>query len=362
MPLKRRSFSVFTLSFLDVMCCGFGAVVLLFMILQHEAIVQKEIAAVDLSTEVDALKAQIAGVQQDTANARANALSVDERIAQLVSESAAARRLLAQTRAAPQDGAAPVVTRRDIDALELALKKMESEKQDLLSYLNQQSRQVRQFVGTGNREYLTGIRTGGQRVLILLDNSSSMLDVSLVNVLRKRNMDDNAKRRSEKWRQALDTVDWITARLQPGTQYQIYTFNSRAEPVVPGSAGQWLKVDDARQFNQAVMSLKATVPDGGSNLTRALQVIANFNPRPDNVFLVTDGLPTQGLAAPSGQKVSGDRRNELFLEAVKQLPQPAPPVNVVLLPMEGDPMAPWAYWSMAMYTRGAFLTPAYDWP
>jgi hypothetical protein len=28
-----------------------------------------------------------------------------------------------------------------------------------------------------------------------------MLDVSIVNVLRKRNMDDNAKRRSEKWRQ-----------------------------------------------------------------------------------------------------------------------------------------------------------------
>ena len=27
MPLKRRPFSVFTLSFLDVMCCGFGAVV-----------------------------------------------------------------------------------------------------------------------------------------------------------------------------------------------------------------------------------------------------------------------------------------------------------------------------------------------
>ena len=25
MPFKRRPFSVFTLSFLDVMCCGFGA-------------------------------------------------------------------------------------------------------------------------------------------------------------------------------------------------------------------------------------------------------------------------------------------------------------------------------------------------
>ena len=82
----------------------------------------------------------------------------------------------------------------------------------------------------------------------------------------------------------------------------------------------------------------------------------------DNVFLITDGLPTLGLRAPSGRKVSGERRNELFSEAIRQLPQPAPPINVVLLPMEGDPMAAWAYWSVAMYTRGSFLTPAYDWP
>jgi hypothetical protein len=362
MPLKRRAFSVFTLSFLDVMCCAFGAVVLLFMILQHEAIVKQEVAHVDLSTEVDALQAQIAGVQRDITAARDNAQSIDQRIAALVTESADARALLAKTRAKPQEGKAQVITSRDIDALKLALKKLESEKQDVLSFLNQQSRQVRQFVGTGNREYLTGIRTGGKRVLILLDNSASMLDVSIVNVLRKRNMDDNAKRRSEKWRQALDTVDWITARLQPGTQYQIYTFNARVEPVVPGSAGQWLAVDNAIQFNQAVMRLKATVPDGGSNLARAMQAIAEMNPRPDNVFLVTDGLPTQGLSAPTGHNVSGERRNEYFAEAMKQIPKPAPPVNVVLLPMEGDPMAPWAYWQVAMATHGSFLTPAYDWP
>ena len=95
MPIKRRAFSVFTLSFLDVMCCAFGAVVLLFMILQHEAIVKQEVAHVDLSTEVDALQAQIAGVQRDIATARDNAQSIDQRIAALLNESADARALLA---------------------------------------------------------------------------------------------------------------------------------------------------------------------------------------------------------------------------------------------------------------------------
>ena len=362
MPLKRRPFSVFTLSFLDVMCCGFGAVVLLFMILKHEQVERERVRKVDLSVEVDALKAQLDATRAETAAAKARAKSIDEQIAELLGQSASARAELARTQALPKGGAAPVITSRDIEALKLALKKMEAEKSELLSHLNAQSRQVRQYLGTGNREYLTGISTGGKRVLILLDNSASMLDVSLVNVLRKRNMDDATKRRSEKWRQALDTVDWITAHLQPGTQYQIYTWNSRTRAVVPGTEGRWLAVDDAKQFNEAVAGLKTTVPEGGSNLTRALQAVGELNPRPDNVFLITDGLPTQGLEAPSGRNVTGDRRNELFAEAVRQIPQPPPPFNVILLPMEGDPMAPWAYWSIAMTTRGAFLTPAYDWP
>lgn len=362
MTLKRRPFSVFTLSFLDVMCCGFGAVVLLFMILKHEAIVKDEVAAVDLSAEVEALQAQIAAVRASTEAAVAEAMSIDEQIAALLAESASARELLAQTEAARKPQAAPAITQRDVDALRAAIRKLEAEKQRIMSQLNEQSRQVRQFVGHGNREYLTGIHTGGKRVLILLDNSASMLDASIVNVLRKRNMDDAAKRRSEKWLQAVDTVDWIAARLQPGTQYQIYTFNTAARPVLAGTEGRWLDVDDAQQFNQAVTNVKTSVPDGGSNLARAIQVVGQMNPLPDNVFLITDGLPTQGLQSPRGHKVSGAQRSEYFEEAVRLIPRPLPPFNVILLPMEGDPMAAWAYWSVAMYTHGAFLTPAYDWP
>lgn len=362
MTLKRRPFSVFTLSFLDVMCCGFGAVVLLFMILKHEAIVQEEVAAVDLSAEIDTLQAQIAEAKRSASAAAAEALSIDEQIAALLAESEVARELLAQTKTERKPREAPAITARDVEALKAALRKLETEKQQLMSQLNERSRQVRQFVGQGNREYLTGIRTGGRHVLILLDSSASMLDASIINVLRKRNMDDATKRRSEKWLQALDTVDWITARLQPGTNYQVYSFSTEARPVLAGSAGRWLAVDDSRQFNQVLTTLRTSVPDGGSNLTRALQVISQMKPRPDNVFLITDGLPTQGQRGPRGRKVSGSQRSAYFEEAMRQLPQPLVPINVILLPMEGDPMAAWAYWSVAMYTRGSFLTPSYDWP
>ncbi|NNM01135.1 MAG: hypothetical protein HKO62_10325 [Gammaproteobacteria bacterium] len=34
---NRRKLSPFSLSFLDIMSCGFGAVVLLFLIIKHQA-------------------------------------------------------------------------------------------------------------------------------------------------------------------------------------------------------------------------------------------------------------------------------------------------------------------------------------
>jgi len=276
-------------------------------------------------------------------------------------KSAAARAALQAARAALKPQNAPAVTRQDVEALKAALRKLETEKKQLLSELNAQSQQVRAFAGEGNREYLTGIKMGGKRTLILLDTSASMLDETVVNVIRRRNMDDAAKRRSEKWQQAVDTVDWISARFLPGSQYQIYAFDEEVRPVLSGSQGRWLSTDNRAEFNQAVGAVRQLIPAGGSNLAKALQVLRMLQPQADNVFLITDGLPTQGLSGSQRRTVTGRQRIQYFEEARSQLPAGSP-LNVILLPMEGDPMAPWAYWGLAMASRGSFLTPAYDWP
>ena len=44
-------------------------------------------------------------------------------------------------------------------------------------------------MGEGNRQYLTGLNLGGQRIAIMVDASASMLANQLVNVIRLRNMD-----------------------------------------------------------------------------------------------------------------------------------------------------------------------------
>ena len=361
MRFRRRAFSIFTLSFLDVMCCGFGAVVLLFMILKHQAIVTETVQKVDLGAEVSLLEQELHAARTSRDDSTHKMTTVEAELAQILVDSAAARAALAAAKAALLPHASPAITRRDVEALKAALRKLETEKKQLLSELNEHSQQVRRYIGEGDREYLTGIRTGGHRTLILLDVSASMLDETIVNVLRKRNMDVATKRRSEKWRQAIDTVDWISARLVPGSEYQIYTFNGEVQPVLPNSTGRWLSTDNKAEFNQAIGAVKQLVPDGASNLAKALQTVRLLQPQADNVFLITDGLPTQGLSGTTRKTVTGQQRLHFYEEARSQVPAGSP-INTILLPMEGDPMAPWAYWDLACATRGSFLTPAYDWP
>jgi len=72
-------------------------------------------------------------------------------------------------------------------------------------------------------------------------------------------------------------------------------------------------------------------------------------------------LPTQGQNPSTRTVISSAERAKLFSAAVAELPQNIP-MNIILLPMEGDPLATPSYWILAQKTGGAFLSPAKDWP
>ncbi|MCP5119615.1 MAG: VWA domain-containing protein, partial [bacterium] len=177
---------------------------------------------------------------------------------------------------------------------------------------------LRTFVGDGDRQYLTGLKVGGRRILILIDRSASMLGKTIVNVVRRRNLPDHVKIGADKWQQAVSTVDWITTQIPRNSQFQIYSFNTRAGSVVPGTDGQWLDGGDREVLNQAVGEVKALVPGDGTSLYHAIQAIGALRPAPDNIFLLVDGLPTRGRKPPRRSTVSGKERVELFNEAVKE--------------------------------------------
>jgi hypothetical protein len=216
--------------------------------------------------------------------------------------------------------------------------------------------------GDGDRLYLTGLKVTGKNILILMDVSASMLDETVVNVLRMRNMSEPRKLLADKWQRALSTTEWVAAQLPDESQFQLFAFNTKAWPMIEGSAARWLNVNDKDSVNDSLSSLRKVVPGGGTSLENAFLVMNSLNPKPDSLILITDGLPTQGVNPPLLRKtIDGDRRLELFQDSLKRVPKGVR-INTILLPMEGDPSAPSAFWLAARRTGGSFLMPSKDWP
>lgn len=249
-----------------------------------------------------------------------------------------------------------------IKQLQADLKSLEEEsKRSKGKPASDQGDKVRTFVGQGDRQYLTGLKMGGKRILFLVDSSASMLDSTIVNIIRIRNLSAARKLKARKWQRVLRTVDWLTSQIPPTSQFQIYAFNETSQPVIKNTASKWLNATGANQLNEAVRQLNSIVPQKGTSLYRAFTSIKSMRPLPDNIFLLTDGLPTQGGSKASNNKITGQQRVSFFQQAIKILPSEIP-VNVILFPIEGDPMAASAFWKLAIASRGSFLSPARDWP
>jgi len=359
---NRRLLTPFSLSFLDIMSCGFGSVVLLFLIIKHnvDTNIPIPVDTRDQTSEVMLLEEEILDGKRNLAQTRNTISEIDE---QLVVAQGMARRIMdkiEETRSLAEQLSETTDT-VELDRLKLNIKELEDRKQQLQKEIRETGDDARRLVGEGNREYLTGLRLGGKRILILLDASGSMLDDTIVNVIRIRNMRDGIKRNAPKWVQTLRMVDWLTARFPRDSEYQVYVFNTGTRSVLPGQDGKWLKVGNKAQLNSVIEALGKIVPEGGTNLEKAFAAIGKMRPRPDNVYLITDGLPTQGSRTIRGTTITGRQRLDLFARAVNQVPGNVP-VNVILAPLEGDPEAAYAFWRLAMNSNGSFLIPSEDWP
>ena len=351
MAKKRRNIA-FSLSFLDIMACGFGAVTLLFLILRHNA---NEIPIPDerLSSEISLLQQDIQQAEQDQVKALNSLEDIELR---LVKTQGLSKRVITEItekeKSIQEDP-------NNIDILRRKVKQLEEETAQIEDI--EFGDKVREFVGDGNRQYLTGLTLGGERVLILIDGSASMLADTVVNALRRRNMDDVQKQKSAKWQWSLRTLEWLLAQLPPSSRFQVYVFNNQAQAMLAGTEGEWLDASDSLALERVMESTDAFVPSEGTSLSKAIDVIAEFDSKPDNLFILTDGLPTLGNTPPKKYMVTGSQRRQHFETAIAKLPKGIP-VNTILFPMEGDPEAAALFWQLALDTKGAFIAPSRDWP
>jgi hypothetical protein len=362
--MARIATSTFNMSFLDVMSCGFGAVILFFMIISAQVSVRSDQENVALLGETNRMEEEILSGRKNLVRLHTR---VDEGQRRKGETEQELQRLQAELEELKEKlsqlDTTSLASRQSVEELQSDIERLEETKKRLLSDIEAQDSgsgsSVRAYVGDGNRQYLTGMKMDGKRILILVDASASMLGRTYINAIVYRNMANDLKLRTPKWRSAIDAVDWITTRIPKDADYRIMAFNTKSWEV---GGGSWQPVGDGKKLTSAINRLRTTVPQAGTSLYNAFSVINNMNPKPDNIYLLTDGLPTQGKSAPDKEKlVRPDNRLKFFDQALGQLPSGIP-VNVLLYPMDGDPDAAGHFWRLAIDSRGSFMTPSRDWP
>ncbi|MET0499138.1 MAG: vWA domain-containing protein [Steroidobacteraceae bacterium] len=364
--MARRKTEIFSMSFLDCITCAFGSVVLVYTLINAQGGLRRSAETQVMHAEVDKLEQQVLEGYQNLVLVRNSLVQTDAERVRTEGMGARVLELTQKTKEELADADKATTARRAaIEALKADLKSIDEGKRRLEGGSKSEEAtgtRVQGFKGQGDRQYLTGLKVGGKHIVVLVDTSASMLDETVVNVLRMRNMSDARKLLSDKWRRTHSTVDWIAAQLPMDSEFQMFAFNTHAWPLLEGSGERWLKVSDPNALTDALGALRKIVPKDGTSLENAFLAMNALSPVPDNVILVTDGLPTQGTTAPLLKKtVDGEDRLKFFERAFARYPR-AVPLNVILMPMEGDPSAPSAFWLASRRTGGSFLSPSKDWP
>jgi hypothetical protein len=340
-------------------------VILLFVIVNARSAVRRNEVTTDLRSEVARLEKEMLEGKKGLIVVRN---TLEETLAELVKTQGLSREAIKTIEEHKNELAhydrETLASREHIDKLKADLKSIEEDIKRLEGGSKAQDdygSKLRRFAGQGDRQYITDLKVGGNRIMILVDASASMLDENIVGIVRRRHLADGEKLKSEKWQQAVVTVDWLTTQLPQSGKFQVYTFNETAVPVLDSTEGIWLDAGDVDKLNETVDRLSKVVPEKGTSLHNAFEALRKLKPPPDNILLLVDSLPTMGARKPLNKRVSGKKRLSLFKNAISKLPSGVP-VNIILYPMEGDPMAASAFWRLAKHTGGSFFSPSRDWP
>ena len=348
---KRRDTEVFSMAFLDCICCGLGAVLLIYIL----TIAQQK----SRDTEsIDVVKERVAQLA-------AQVKATEDEVTSLEQMLAAAQTALEQLKT-KRSGEQVNLTNRQKEllllmqqtgALKDALDKLLGEKKALPT-------EVAQPVPIPNEtrhQYLTGVKLEGDYVLFLVRVSGSMLGESLDDAIARLSDPDFKKREAPKWQRVIKSIHWMVATLAPETHFQILLFNEETVPLLPSRTDEWITRSDRQGVQEALTRLYQVVPQGSANLERAFSTVRYMSHLPDSIVLLTDGLPTTSDSAPNPGDADDDARIRYFRYAQRQLP-PRIPVSTILFPMTGDPAAPALYWELAGSTHGALVSPSVNWP
>ena len=337
------------------MSCGLGAIVLVFMLVKdnvERAVPETALLEADLSRLgqlQQELRRDIQQLSDQSSAANSRIQSISQDLSRMQEE-------------ADKNRDAAEAKRDRVAALEETITQTNiATKADVI-----------EIPKAGQETYLVGLKVEGQKIGLLIDTSASMTDETLLSVIRRKNSSDLERKAGPKWRRTKEIVSWLLARLPSRSEVSAVTYNGQA-----GHLGgpQWKPSRDPSSLEGILRDLEAVVPSGPTNLQAGLKAMYAMDPT--DLYVVTDGLPTQGS---SGYKslnpfsacsslwgrsstISGECRARLFRHTIQESwPTDSLPVNVILLPIEGDPRAATEYWLWTALSGGLLITPAETWP
>ena len=239
--MTRRKTEVFGLSFLDCICCGFGATILIYMILNSgasERAAGRAGAAAGRDGPAGAAGAGGPG-QPGRAAQHVRAGPAAGRVTDPGAVHAAHRRRASSRRRSwrPSSGrrSRSASTSTSCRPTSARWRRAAKRLSGGLKSREVPGDKVRSFVGDGDRQYLTGLKVGGKRILFLVDASASMLADTIVNAVRRRLLPEADRVRADKWRKAVRAVDWLTTQIPRDAQLPDLRLRHRgARPRCPG--------------------------------------------------------------------------------------------------------------------------------
>ncbi|VAX08084.1 Secreted protein, containing von Willebrand factor (VWF) type A domain [hydrothermal vent metagenome] len=354
---RRAKADEFNLAFLDVMACGLGAVILILIIIKFNANslipsdeivkLKEDLAAIE--NQRNELKQSIDLVADDVARESATQEALKVQIEQLKVQQDATRQALLDKVAVVADLEDAVVASATHTADDpITLK------------------------GGGEENYLLGLQVKGRRIGILLDKSASMTNENLLDVIKTKMKSGAEKSTAPKWQRTKRIAKWLLARLPDDAKVSMVAFSNTAKFL---GKQQVYSANQTQSMKILAAEVDKLIPEHGTNLQIGLETISKTMPDMTHLYLVTDGLPTLGNQSSSlksyrkcksffgtAKTISGECRLLLFQHAVKNAAPRKVETNIILLPLEGDPQAPQAYWEWSALTGGIMISPASTWP
>lgn len=353
MKFRKRT-EGFNLAFLDIMACGLGAVILVLMIVKQKVD--------EAPIEVDNLKQDISQLEQVQSEALLTLRELEAAKQSQQSRQAALQAALREKQS---------ILARQSESFEGSQAELAQLKSVITDIKVPDREDLVETQQVNEENYLLGLRVEGRKIAILVDISASMTNEKLIDIIQTKSRSTQVKQQAPKWLRTKKTVEWLLARLPAESEVVVVAFSDEA--TVLGGNASW-RPGNSQTVNAIMAELNTLVPQGATNLQKGLDTLNTFSP--SNLYVVTDGLPTKGESryrslnpfascsslTGSAATISGDCRVKLFQQTITESGRRDIQVDVILLPLEGDPDAFNQYWSWAAVTGGLVISPAGNWP